>query len=180
MDIYFEQSAAGDRGPREQIKYGACWVGIVLFAIMAIFSAANIVGFDAESIAISWQSAILMVITAALAVLIYFAKDKVYREYDYILWNSELEICAVYNRKRRKKIATIQLKQVVAWGPVAAMTKQMHNAKRENWYAHEDKAWCLLCAGEDGKKAVLVEFNDEMCAQLRMADRTLRTKEVKL
>ena len=179
MDIYFEESVAGERGLREQLTYGACWAGIVLMVLIAIFSAVNIVGFDAERIAINWMDLIALVIAVGVAALLYFVKDKVYREYDYILWNSELEICAVYNRKRRKKVATIQLNQVIAWGPVAAMTKQMYNVKRQNWCVHEDKAWCLVCSGEDGKRAALLEFTDEMCAQLRMTDRSLRASEVK-
>ena len=179
MDNYFEQSVAGDRGPREQLKYAACWAGIVLLVLTAMISALNILGVDSERVFINWMNVIVLVAAIALAVILYRAKDKVYREYDYILWNSELEVCVVFNRKRRKKVATIQLGHVHAWGPVGAMEKQMYGAKRHSWCAHMDKAWCMVYSGEGGKAAALMEFNDEMCGELRATSRAMRDCEVK-
>ena len=51
--------------------------------------------------------------------------------------------------------------------------------KRHNWYAHEAAAWCMVYSGEGSKAAALVEFNDEMCDQLRATSRAIRDCEVK-
>ena len=179
MDNYFEQSAIGERGPRERLKYGACWAGVVLLAMIAIFSALHIIGFDGESVVVNWFDVAVLLASAALAVLIFLMKERIYREYDYILWNSELEICVIYNRKRRKKAGTIQLGQVSAWGPAKLMEKQMHDARRRNWCARADAAWCLTYSGDGGKEAALLELSDEMCAQLRATGRAMRDCEVK-
>ena len=179
MDNYFEQSVAGKRGAREQFAYAACWAGVVLMALVAMFSAVNILGIDSERIVINWTRVIVLVVTVALAVLLYFRKDRIYLEYDYTLWNSELEVCAVYNRKRRKKVATIQLGHVNAWGPIGAMTKQMHNAKRHNWYVNESASCCLVFSGDSGKEAAILELSEEMCAEIRATNRAMRMSEVK-
>ena len=179
MDNYYEQSAIGERGPRERLKYAACCAGSALLALNALFCALRILGFDGERAVINWPAVVVLLASAALAVLIFLMKDKVYREYDYILWNSELEICVIYNRKRRKKAATIQLGQVSAWGPAGAMEKQLHAAKRHNWCVHMDAAWCLVYSGEGGREAALLELSEEMCAQLRASGRAMRDCEVK-
>ena len=179
MDNYFEQNVAGERGPREQLKYGACWAGIVLLALVALVSLTGIVALGEDSISINWGSVIAVVVSAALAVLLFLNKDKVYREYDYILWNSELEVCEIYNLKRRKKVCTIPLSRVTAWGPAAALENRMHNAKKSSWCVHEDAAWCLIYPGEDGNKAVLLELSEDMRAQLRATSSAMRSAEVR-
>ena len=179
MDNYFEQSAAGERGPREQLLYGICWAGVVVLALMALSAATSIVLIGEEGISINWGSAVMLAVSVVLGIVLYRQTDKVYREYDYILWNSELEICAIYNRKRRKKVATIPLNRVTAWGPAAALENRMHNAKKANWCPHEEAAWCLLYSGEDGTKAVLLELSEEMRAQLRTTSSAMRSAEVR-
>ena len=179
MDNYLEQSVAGERGPRESLLYSACWAGIVLLGIMAMFFALNILSVGGEGMGVNWLFLALTLVCVALAFLLYRAKDSVYREYDYILWNGEFEVCAVYNRRRRKKMGTIQLGKVTAWGPAAAMAGPMHGAKVEKYCVHPDAAWCLVYAGESGKQAALLELNDEMCAQIRGVSSALRISEVK-
>ena len=179
MDNYFEQSVAGKREFREQLLYAACCAGLVVLVLVALVSATNIVGIDAESIAINWGSLIALVVSVALAVVLFRQKDKVYCEYDYILWNSELEICAVYNRKRRKKVATISLNRVTAWGPALKLANRMRNAKKLNWCPHEEAAWCLIYTEEDGTKAAMLELSEEMCAQLRLSGSAMRSAEVR-
>ena len=179
MDNYFEQSVIGERGPREQLKYAACWAGIALLALVAMFSALNVLGVEGERVVINWFDVVILVISAAMAVLIFLMKDRVYREYDYILWNSEFEICVIYNRKRRKKVAAIQLGQVSAWGPAGALEKQMHAAKRHSWCANTGAAWGLVYSGEGGKEAALLELSEEMRTQLRATGRAMRDCEVK-
>ena len=179
MDNYFEQSVVGERGTREQFLYMLCWAGIVVLGLIALSSVVNVIGISEESIAINWGSLILLLVSAGLVFLLYRQKDKVYCEYDYILWNSELEICAVYNRKRRKKVATIPLNKLKAWGPAGALANRMHNVKPANWCVHRDAAWCLLYPAEDGDRAALLELSEEMCAQLRASDSHVRLAEVK-
>ena len=179
MDNYFEQSAIGERGPGERLKYAACWAGVVILALIALFSALHILGFDGDRVVINWLEVGMLVASAALAVLIFLMKDRVYREYDYILWNSELEICVIYNRKRRKKVGTIPLGHVTAWGPAAALANRMQNAKKSNWCPHEEAAWCLIYSEQDGTKAALLELSQEMCAQLRSSGSAMRSAEVR-
>ena len=147
--------------------------------LIALTSVANVVGIGEEGISLNWGGLIVTAVSAGLLFLLYRQKDKVYCEYDYILWNSELEICAVYNRKRRKKIATIPLNKMKAWGPAGAMENRLHNVKANNWCVHRDAAWCLLYPAEDGDKAALLELSEEMCAQLRASDSYVRRAEVK-
>ena len=179
MDNYFEQSVAGERGPREQFTYAACWVAIVILAIVGVFAAMGVVNPEAGGFGINWLNLVVFAVAVALAILLYRLKDNSFPEYDYILWNSELEICAVYNRQRRKKLATIPLNRVSAWGPASAMRGRMRGAKARNWYVHADAAWCLLYSGEAGNEAAVLELSDEMRAQLRSTNRALRGSEVK-
>ena len=179
MDNYFEQSVAGNRGSREQLLYSLCWLGIVVLALIVLFSATNVIRIGEEGINMNWGGLIILAAAAALAVLLIRSKDKVYREYDYILWNSELEVCVIYNRKRRKKVATIPLGHVTAWGPAAALENRMHNAKKNDWCLHAEAAWCLIYSEQDGTKAALLELSTEMCAQLRTSSSAMRSAEVR-
>lgn len=179
MDHFFEESVAGDRGPSEQIKYAIYWAGFVVLLLVALSSAVNIVSFNPESISVNWLSLIFLLISGGLAVLVYRMKDTVYKEYDYVLWNSELEVTAVYNLKRRKKLGTVPLNKVTALGPANVVAGRLRDLKPRNWAAHADKAWCLVYADESGKQAVLLEISDEMRAEMYAANRNLRLSEVK-
>lgn len=180
MDNYFEQNVAGERGLREQLLYCGCWILVVALGFYALISAVGIMRFtESGGMSISWMNAILTIVCAALAFVCYRVKDKIYREFDYILWNSELEVCGVYNRRRRKKLATIPLGKLTAWGPADAMAGPMHGAKKQSWCVHPDKAWCVVYPGDSGKEAALLELSEEMCKQIRAIGRSVRDAEVK-
>lgn len=179
MDNYFEQSVAGDRGPRERLAYGISWAAVVMLALAAFFFAANLVLLVPTNGGFNWLALVLMVVCAALAFVIFRMKDGVYREYDYILWNGELEIHIVYNHRRRKKLTTIQLGKVTAWGPVPAMESRMGDARKRFWCIRPMRSYCLIYPGESEKTAAFVELSSEMCAQIRNVGRSLREAEVK-
>ncbi len=179
MDNYFEQNVAGERGPREQILYGGCWAAMVLLGLFALISAVNILQISESGMRISWINVILTLVGGALTFLCYRVKDAVYREFDYILWNSELEVCGVYNRRRRKKLGTIPLGKLTAWGPADAMAGPMHGARKRNWFVHADRAWCVVYPGDSGKEAAMLELSEEMCKQIRAIGRAVRDAEVK-
>lgn len=179
MDNYFEQSVAGDRGPRERLAYGISWAAVVMLGLAAFFFATNLVLLVPAGGGFNWVSLILMVVCIALAAVIYRMKDSVYREYDYILWNGELEVHVVYNHRRRKKLTTIQLGKVTAWGPVPAMENRMGNARKRFWCIHPMASCCLIYPGEKEQTAAFVELSDEMCKQIRSVARSLRDAEVK-
>ena len=179
MDNYFEQNVTGPRGAQERLMYMLCWVGIVVFGVVVLFSAANIFSADPENPGIHWQMIPIAVVAAAVTVLLYRSKDKVFCEYDYILWNSEIEVHAVYNLSSRKKLSVIPLDRVTAWGPASAMERQMNGAKKHVWYVRKDGAWCLIYPGDHGTEAALLELSDEMRAQLRTTVPVLRSLEVK-
>ena len=179
MDNYFEQSVSGERGPREQFLYGLCSAAGIVLAIAALFALTGVVSIGEESFRVNWINIGIVVAAGALAALAFLSRDKVYCDYDYILWNSELEVCAVYNRKRRKKTGTIPLNRVSAWGPAGAMANRVNNVKKQKWCVREDKAWCLVYPGEGGTQAVLLELSEEMLAQMRMTERNLRNTEVR-
>lgn len=179
MDNYYEQNVAGERGLKEQLLYSLCWAGVIALGVLAMFFALNIMTIREDALAVNWLSVGLTLVGVAGAILLYRFKGNVYKEYDYILWNGEFEICAVYNRERRKKLTTIQLDKVAAWGPVDAMARHMHNVQAQDFCVHKDKAWCLVYAAEGGKKAALLELTNETCAQIRAVGNALRMAEVK-
>ena len=179
MDVYFEQSVAGDRGSREQLLYSLHLAGIAALALIALVSLTNIFGYVGEDVGFNWGALAILVAAAALMAVLIRRKDMVYREYDYILWNSELEVSVIYNRKRRKKLATIHLGQVTAWGPAPALANRMQGAAKSDWCPHAEAAWCLIYSEQNGTKAVLLELNEGMCAQLRSSSSAMRSAEVR-
>ena len=179
MDNYFEQSVSGNRGMKEQLLYAACWAGVIVLALVALVSATSIVAIGEDSMHVNWPAIVAVVVCAAAAIALYRVKDRVYQEFDYILWNSEFEVSAVYNRIRRKKVGTIQLGKVSAWGPAEAMAAQMHGAKKNVWCVRPGEAWCVVYMSDSGKEAALLELSDEMRAQFRSVSSALRLAEVK-
>lgn len=116
MEIYYEQSVVGESRNKHSVLYAIFWSITVVFAVLAMICGANVLGNDPEVFSVNPPSAVGFVLCLAVALCAFFRKDHLRKEYDYILRGDVLEIFAILNHRRRKKLASLHLNQVHAVG----------------------------------------------------------------
>ena len=129
MDDFLEIVAFRRRQGMFTLLYFVCWVFVIVFALVAAFGLANIVGVNPETggMVFSWQSLVLTVAFGAAAFGLWRASDSCRVEYDYTFTNGNLDVSRVLNNKRRKYLTALEMKDVIRCGPAAgpAFTKTL-------------------------------------------------------
>lgn len=91
-------------------------------------------------------------------------------EYDYSLRDGELEICGIMNRRRRKRLAIIDVQRVLQAGsikrPDAVPVSGGGGFKMHKWYVNTG-LYYIVYMEEHARHCALLELNDEMAAGIR-------------
>lgn len=172
MERYYEQSVSAQTSLKATVLYLFCWIGIVAALLLAAVFAACFLGNEASLSALNWRCGICMVLSLALAGVLLNRKDYLRVEYDYILQNETLEIYAVLNRKRRKRLACIQVERVLQLGVISENAFGMfvgdQNARQHSWCANSRQNY-IVYVEENIRHVALLEMDAELCALMRSA-----------
>jgi hypothetical protein len=95
MDNFYEQLENTEKPTKYKIMNGAMYVFAVLSA-MFLFA----------------LQIILFIIAIAITVALFFLKKKAYVEYEYVFTNGEVDIDVIYEMKKRKRLASFNIKSV--------------------------------------------------------------------
>lgn len=178
MDGYLEQSVAGRQSPGRTALYALCWGLIVLLSLAAVAFAADVLGGAQDRVDINWRSLLGFTLCAALAIAIFLRKDALHMEYDYILRDGTLEICGIFNRRRRKRLARIPLGQVGRMGRASGADYEaalrQPGLKRHNWNGGGGALHYLCYMEENVRHMAVLELNGEMIGQIRSSSRLQR------
>lgn len=170
METYYEQSVAAPRSLKKDMLCWLCRSGSVLLLLMAAMFASGLLGDDPSVLMLNWRSGIAMVICLALAGILFVCGAHLHTEYDYILRGDELEICAVLNRRRRKRLLRLNLQEVLQAGELcadAAFTFSGEGAvRRHRCYAAVCRNY-IIYLQENARHVALLEMDDALCAQIR-------------
>lgn len=158
-----EQTVSKERSIGSRALYGLVWALAILFALMGLFFAANVVGAsESGALEISWYSAIGCVLTLASAFALWRFKDRLNLEYDYAIRDGCLFVTAVLNNRRRIPKLRLELGRIAACGRGSAPGKGealcLHTGTELTYIQYEEK-------GE--RRMALLELNDDMIAALR-------------
>lgn len=167
MELYQEQTVARRPSGRDKLLYILTWLLVCFAALLMVVFAAGSVNFSPEGgISVNWFSAFGFLVSGAAAVLLWNSKDKLRMEYDYSLRGGVLEVCAVYNGRRRQQRIGLEIGEITACvvgGNFAAAGMQVHK-----WFLNpEAMLYCLTYSKNGQQHAMLLELNPEMAAQLR-------------
>ena len=166
MDNYVEQTVSKERTIGSRALYGLAWVLTILFVLMGLFFAANVIGVsESDALGINWHSAIGCVLTLASAVALWRFKDKLNTEYDYVLSEGRLEVTRVLNNRRRSLCMRLELGKIQECG-VYRVPKP--GVKLERFHLDTLSGLIYICYEEKGERRMaLLEPNEDMTAALR-------------
>lgn len=157
-----EQTVSRERTPGSRALYALAWMLVVLFALIALFFAGDIMGTSADGgIAIHWFSAIGCALTLASAAAIWRLKDGLRTEYDYAIHDGCLLVTAVLNNRRRVPKLRLELDRISACGHGNA------SGRAAILYLNADAKLTYIRYEEKGeRRAALLELSDDMISAL--------------
>ena len=174
MDDFLEIYAVRHKQGLYTLLYYVCWVLLVVFALIAAFSLAGIVGMNPETggMMFSLQNLILTLLFGGAAFLLWRGSDNCRVEYDYTFTNGNLDVSRVLNNKRRKYLTALEMKNVIRCGPAAGQAFQKtlneQGIKRHNWFVNRDAHLYFFYFQKKGlKHVIIVELNQEMVDMIR-------------
>lgn len=143
--------------------------GVIAFIYLQIIMMMLNSGVETMDIIIAVVQTLLM---AALAVLLFFFRDRIRTEYEYTFTNGVMDFAVVYNNKKRKNLGTMNIKNVEALGFVDSGSFQrylkMPGLKTNNWFVNRDaKLFYFYFNKENTKRMIVIEVSDEMADLLK-------------
>ena len=160
-----EQTALKERTTGSRVICGLILALAILFALMGLFFAANILGIsEGGALEISWHSAIGCVLTLASAAVLWRFKDGLYTEYDYAIRDGRIYVSAVLNNRRRVPKLNLELGRVQVCGIYDGRSR----GRLEKLYPDSGDGLIYICYEDKGEKRMaLLALNDDMTAALR-------------
>lgn len=161
MDCFIEEIVVKRNRMMEDIMYVLCWI-VLIFAGLYALLALQVVFYE-----LSVMSVMMLVLSAASAVLMYFVKDNFKVEYEYSFTNGTLDFARVYRGARRKELGSMRVKNVLACGHVTHESFRkflaMKDVERRNWFLNRDANLFYFYYEKEGKKhMIIIEPSEDM------------------
>ena len=166
MDHFLEEVVTKRNDTLNRIAYYISWVVLIIAALFASLTLGTL------TMNFSWMSVITIVVSAGLAVYIFFFHDRLLTEYEYTFTNGSLDFAEVYNNKKRKSLGSLNVRNVEAFGKVSSPSFQrylnMPGIKRMNWFLNRDaELYYFYFTKESDKKMIIMEPSEEMVGYIR-------------
>ena len=174
MDNFLEEVATKRNRGMETVMFALANVMMVLFGLWAFLELQGVM------MAINGQmgmgpivySVVMTLITAGIAVLLFFYRDRIRTEYEYTFTNGQMDFAQVYNNKKRKNLGTMNIKNVEALGLVNSGSFNryinMPGVKRSNWFVNRDaQLFYFYFSKENQKRIIIIEASDEMISLIK-------------
>lgn len=167
LDNFHEEIAVKRNRTFNSIAYVLCWVAMLLCALFAMMNLSMLTSGAFELVYI-----IQLLISGALAILIYVKKDNLRIEYDYTFTNGDLDVGKVFGNSRRKLMTSLAMKNVESAGPVTDKSFQrfMNNkdVKKHNWFVNRDAhLYYFYFTKNEVRHAIILELSEEMITMLK-------------
>ena len=165
---HFKEDIIGRRNTGfSNVFYFAGWALVVVFGLYAILM------LQVVMLQFSLGALALFLLSAAAAVLVYFAKDEMKAEYEYTFTNGTLDFAKVLRGARRKELGSMNVANVAACGHVAHQSFKrylsMRDADHKNWFLNQDGNLFYFYYEKEGRKHIIViEPSEEMVGLIRL------------
>jgi len=164
----FEETARKRNQGLNSLLYSLCWLSIVFFGIIAVFSFYSIMGENG----FNWMALAIVLVFGGSAFLIWRNKDKLRVEYDYTYTpigggKSDLDVAKVFGNSRRRLMTSLQLGTVESAGHVNHASFQryitMRDVKKHNWFVNRDSdLYYFYFTKNSVKHVIILELSPEM------------------
>ena len=172
MEHYFEQTLTAAENRKGRVLLILSWILIAVLVLLAVAFASTILATSADGgLNINWISAVALVLCLGIAFVIWRQKDRLRVEYDYAIRDGRLDVTAVLNNRRRVPKLSVEIKRIISCGPGNAPA----NLKAEKLWLNESARLIHICyESRDGRKAALLELNEEMANALKTSRDLMR------
>lgn len=166
MDRFLEQVV---RKHKRTLNEAAYYVSMVLMVLLGLLALLNINVLLAQ---FSIAGLIETVLTAGLAALLFFYRDRLRTEFEYSYTNGDLDFAMVLNNQKRKNLGTLKMKGVDAFGKVNSQAFKryvnMKDVKTDNWFLNrEAELYFCYFQKESAKRLIIFEPNEDMVAMIK-------------
>lgn len=166
MDHFLEEVVTKRNNIVNRIIYYFSWVVMIISAIYASLTLGTL------TMNFNWMSVITIVVSAGIAVYIWFFHDKLLTEYEYTFTNGSLDFAEVYNNKKRKSLGSLNVRNVEAFGKVDSESFRryisMPGIKKMNWFLNRDsELYYFYFTKESDRKIIIMEPSEEMVSYIR-------------
>ena len=154
MDYFMEHAVVRRKHGVFDAAFILANVLMVLFGIVAIF--------DMSVILTNFSVAGLIetVVVTAIAVGLFFYRDRLRVEYDYTFTNGILDFAVIYNGVKRKELGSLKVKNVEAFGKVDSDSFRryvsMPGVKTTNWFLNRDAELYYFYFQKGGNRRIIV------------------------
>ena len=166
MDHFLEEVVTKRNNTVNRIIYYFSWVIMIIAAVFASLTLGTL------TMNFNWMSVITIVVSAGIAVYIWFFHDKLLTEYEYTFTNGSLDFAEVYNNKKRKSLGSLNVRNVEAFGKVDSESFRryisMPGIKKMNWFLNrEAEVYYFYFTKESDRKIIIFEPSEEMVSYIR-------------
>ena len=166
MDHFLEEVVTKRNNTVNRIIYYFSWVIMIIAAVFASLTLGTL------TMNFNWMSVITIVVSAGIAVYIWFFHDKLLTEYEYTFTNGSLDFAEVYNNKKRKSLGSLNVRNVEAFGKVDSDSFRryisMPGIKKMNWFLNrEAELYYFYFTKESDRKIIIFEPSEEMVSYIR-------------
>lgn len=114
-----------------------------------------------------WLTLITVLLSAGIAVLIFFKRHQFRTDFEYTFTNGEMDFAMVFNNQKRKNLGTMRVRNVEAFGPVSGSAFQryvtMKGIKVSNWFLNRGaNLYYFYFQKEENKRLIVIEPSEEM------------------
>ena len=166
MDHFLEEVVVKRNNTLNRILYYFSWVIMVIAALYASLTLGTL------TMNFNWMSVAAIILSAGIAVYIWFFHDKLLTEYEYTFTNGSLDFAEVYNNKKRKSLGSLNVRNVEAFGKVDSEAFRryvnMPGIKKMNWFLNrEAELYYFYFTKESDRKMIIMEPSEEMVKYIR-------------
>ena len=175
MDHFHEEVVKKHRRMVDEIAYYFSLLVMVLsgvFALMEISQLPRLIMSGQYTVGQLLPEILMTLLLAAIAVLVFFYRDRLRTEYEYTFTNGALDFAQVFNNKKRKSLGSLNVKTIDAFGPVAGGSFQryisMQGVQQTRWFLNRDGNLYFFYFQKDSNKRVIVfEPSEELVGLIR-------------
>nr|PZN11039.1 MAG: hypothetical protein DIU64_04010 [Caldicoprobacter oshimai] len=156
MDYFHEESVTKVNAGLNSIIYVICYIGMVIFAILAIQGLMTIMNGIINIPAIAFT-----LVCGALAYGCFVLKNNQRIEYDYTFTNGILDIAKIINNSKRKKLLSVDVREFEVIAPISdeGFKRMLHHKgiqNRYNYFLNRGPGLYYGIFTQDGVKSMLV------------------------
>ena len=166
MDHFLEEVVTKRKDILNRILYYFSWAVMIISAVFASLTLGTL------TMNFSWMSVATIVVSAGIAVYIWFFHDRLLTEYEYTFTNGSLDFAEVYNNKKRKSLGSLNVRTVEAFGKVDSEPFRryisMPGIKKMNWFLNrEAELYYFYFSKESTRSIIILEPSEEMVSYIR-------------